>query len=242
MSTGRGEKRASPSSPNRTGKEKAAAVMRGDSILIEPHHRKAAEGIASLLRPVLEGGEGRIGVTIAGESGSGKSETAAALAEALAAQGIESVIFQQDDYFVYPPKTNDRTRRADIGWVGPQEVRLDLMNAHMRAFLDGATSIEKPLVDYEEDAVHSEIMETGSARVAIAEGTYTTLLEAAGHRAFIDRDYTQTRKHREKRNRDASELDAFIDNVLEIEHKIISAQKVKADIIVNPDYSVSPAP
>jgi uridine kinase len=216
--------------------------MRGDSILIEPHHRKAAEGIASLLRPAIEGGEGRIGVTIAGESGSGKSETAAALAEALAAQGIESVIFQQDDYFVYPPKTNDRTRRADIGWVGPQEVRLDLMNAHMQAFLDGATSIEKPLVDYEEDAVHSEIMETGSARVAIAEGTYTTLLEAAGHRAFIDRDYTQTRKHREKRNRDASELDAFIDNVLEIEHKIISAQKVKADIIVNPDYSVSPAP
>lgn len=216
--------------------------MRGDSIVIEAHHRKAAEGIAAVLSRTLDAKAGRIGVTIAGESGSGKSETAAALAEVLAARGIGSVIFQQDDYFVYPPKTNDRARRADIGWVGPQEVKLDLMDQHMRAFLDGAASIEKPLVDYEEDAVHTEVMEIGDARVAIAEGTYTTLLEAAAHRAFIDRDYRQTRKHREKRIRDASELDAFIDRVLEIEHEIISSHKLKADIIVNDDYSVSPAP
>jgi uridine kinase len=214
--------------------------MRGDSIVIEPQHRKAAEGIAAMLDRTLATTPGRIGVTIAGESGSGKSETAAALAEALAEQGIESVILQQDDYFVYPPKTNDRTRRADIGWVGPQEVKLDLMDQHMRTFLDGATAIEKPLVDYEEDAVHSEIMQTGNARVIIAEGTYTTLLESADHRAFIDRDYRQTRKHREKRNRDASELDSFIDRVLEIEHDIISSHKPRADIIVNEDYSVSP--
>ncbi len=215
--------------------------MRGDSIVIEPHHRKAAEGIARFVLRTLDLTDGRIGVTIAGESGSGKSETAAALADVLAEQGIGSVIFQQDDYFVYPPKTNDKTRRADIAWVGPQEVKLDLMDAHMRAFLDGAASIEKPLVEYERDAVDSEVMETGNARVAIAEGTYTTLLASATHRAFIDRDYSQTRKHREKRNRDASELDPFIDGVLEIEHGIISSHKAKADIIVNDDYSVSPA-
>ena len=215
--------------------------MRGDSIVIEAHHRKAAEGIAAFLRKTLECTEGRLGATIAGESGSGKSETAVALAEVLAEDGIECVIFQQDDYFIYPPKTNDKTRRADIDWVGLQEVKLDLMDAHMRAFLDGADAIEKPLVDYESDSVKTEVMEPGTARVAIAEGTYTTLLEAAAHHAFIDRDYTQTRKHRAKRNRDASELDAFIDRVLGIEHGIISPHKKKADIIVNEDYSVSPA-
>ena len=214
--------------------------MRGDSIVIEPHHRKAAEGIAAVLRKSLESVGGRIGATIAGESGSGKSETAAALAEILAEDGIDCVIFQQDDYFVYPPKSNDRARRNDIGWVGPQEVRLDLMDAHMRAFQDGAEAIEKPLVDYADDAVYSEVMKTGGARVAIAEGTYTTLLESAIHRTFIDRDYTQTRKHREKRNRDVSELDSFIDQVLKIEHDIIASHKAKADIIVNDDYSVSP--
>jgi len=214
--------------------------MRGDSIVIEDHHRKAAAGIAPLVRKSLEDANVRIGVTVAGESGSGKSEIAAALAEALAADGIDSVIFGQDDYFVYPPKSNDAARRKDIAWVGPQEVKLDLMDQHMRAFLDGDTAIEKPEVVYEDDVVDSEVLDATGARVAIAEGTYTTLIEAARHHAFIDRDYTQTRKHREKRNRDASELDAFIDRVLEIEHGIISAHKAKADIIINEDYSVSP--
>jgi len=215
--------------------------MRGDSIVIEPHHRRAAQGIAPFLHQALDGTQHRIGVTIAGESGSGKSETAAALAEILAEYGIGSVIFQQDDYFVLPPKSNDRARRDDVGWVGPKEVKLDLMDEHLRAFLEGAEAVEKPLVIYEDDSVTTEIMEIGGARVAIAEGTYTTLLDSATHRVFIDRDYTQTRKHREKRNRDASELDSFIDQVLEIEHGIISPHKARADIIVDADYCAARA-
>ena len=95
-----------------------------------------------LLLPSLEASSERHTVSIAGQSGSGKSETAAALSEALAVHHIASVILQQDDYFVYPPKTNDRTRRADIDWVGPQEVKLDLMDAHVGEFLDGAPAIE----------------------------------------------------------------------------------------------------
>jgi len=215
--------------------------MRGDSIVIEAHHRKAAQGVAPVVRKTLNDSQSRIGITIAGESGSGKSEIAAALAEALAEHGVDSIILQQDDYFVYPPKSNDKARRKDISWVGPQEVKLDLMDEHVRAFLDGAKSLEKPLVIYEDDAVTTEVMEMGSARVAIAEGTYTTLLESVQHRAFIDRDYTQTRKHREKRNRDASELDAFIDRVLAIEHGIISAHKARADIIIDAEYCASVA-
>ncbi len=215
--------------------------MRGDSIVIEDHHRKAAAGIAPIVRASLTDNGKPIGVTVAGESGSGKSEIAAALAEALGTDGIACVILGQDDYFVYPPKSNDAARRKDIGWVGPQEVKLDLLDDHMRAIIDGAQTLEKPEVVYEDDTVESEVLNTSGIRVVIAEGTYTTLIPSATHHAFIDRDYTQTRKHREKRNRDASELDTFIDRVLEIEHGIISAHKAKADIIVNEDYSVSPA-
>jgi uridine kinase len=213
--------------------------VRGDSIVIEAHHRRAAQGLAPVVRRTLDDNHGRIGISIAGESGSGKSETASALAEILAEHGVDSVILQQDDYFVYPPKSNDRARRDDIAWVGPQEVKLDLMDQHLRAFLDGAKSIEKPLVIYEDDSVTMETMDIEKARVVIAEGTYTTLLDSVTHRAFIDRDYTQTRKHREKRNRDASELDAFIDRVLEIEHGIISSHKTRADIIIDADYRAS---
>jgi uridine kinase len=162
-----------------------------------------------------------------------------AIALALAGHGIESLIFQQDDYFIHPPRTNDATRRADISWVGTQEVRLDLMDEHLAAFLEGAGEIEKPLVDYHDDAIGSEVMEPGSAQVAIADGTYTTLLKEVMCHVFIDRDYLDTRAHREKRRRDDSELDPFIDRVLEIEHEIISSNRALADIVVNKDYSIT---
>ncbi len=215
--------------------------MRGDTIIVEEHHRKAAAQITPLILPKISATQGRYTITVAGESGSGKSETATAIAEALAEQGIKSIIFQQDDYFVYPPKTNDRIRRKDIAWVGPQEVKLGLLDAHLQAFLDGAETVDKPLVVYEDDSVESEILETGDARVAIAEGTYTSLLEKVDTRVFIDRNYEDTLAHRLKRNRDASELDDFTSNVLKIEHDIIASHKPRADIVINQDYSVTTA-
>ena len=213
--------------------------MKGDSIIVEEHHRKAATGIAPVLSPMLHASRDRYTVSVAGQSGAGKSETATAIAEALETSGINCIILQQDDYFVHPPKTNDATRRADISWVGTQEVRLDLMDEHLQLFLDGATRIEKPLVDYAQDSIGSEEMEPGSAQVAIADGTYTTLLNNIGCHVFIDRDYHDTRAHREKRRRDDSELDTFIDQVLQIEHEIISANRERADILVNKDYSIT---
>jgi len=188
---------------------------------------------------VLERSSNRFTISVAGQSGSGKTETATAIALALEPLGTQSVIFHQDDYFVHPPKTNDATRRADINWVGTAEVRLDLMDEHLDAFINGAGLIEKPLVDYEKDAILTETMDTGDARVALVDGTYTTLLHNMDCRVFIDRNYLDTRAHREKRKRDESELDPFIDRVLGIEHRIISAHKDRADIIVNKDYSVT---
>ncbi len=210
--------------------------MQGDSIVVEAHHRKAAAGIVPLILAPIEAAD-RHTVSIAGQSGSGKSETAVALLEALSERGISAAILQQDDYFVFPPKTNDRTRRIDINWVGPQEVRLDLMDSHLQAFLEGADAIDKPLVDYETDSVGDERMSLTNVQVLIAEGTYTSLLAHCKTHVFIDRTYLQTRKHREKRMRDASELDPFIDQVLEIEHDIISKHKSLATIVIDADYN-----
>ncbi len=213
--------------------------MRGDTIIVEEHHRRAAAEIVPALLPKIDGSIGKYTLSVAGESGSGKSETATAIAEALEKEGIMSVILQQDDYFVYPPKSNDRARRRDIAWVGPQEVRLDLLDSHLRAFHDNADSIDKPLVDYETDSVGAERIVVADARVAIAEGTYTSLLNNVDIRVFIARDYEETRAHREKRKRDAAELDPFIDDVLKIEHGIISLHRARADIVINADYSVT---
>lgn len=213
--------------------------MQGDSIVIEQHHRNAASEIVKHLLPLIRKSESRYTISVAGESGSGKSETATAIADALKASGIQAIILQQDDYFVYPPRSNDAQRRKDITWVGTQEVKLDLMDENLKEFLEGEQKIKKPLVIYEDDKVTNETLLTNDARVAIVEGTYTSALNNVKTRIFIDRNYLDTRAHREKRSRHASELDPFIDKVLTIEHEIISKHRERADIIISKEYDVS---
>ncbi len=212
--------------------------MKGDSIVIEAHHRKAAQSVNDWMEVQELPGLQRLVITVAGESGSGKSETAAALAETLHERGIRALVFQQDDYFVLPPRRNDAARRKDIAWVGPQEVQLDLLDQHLQAFKQGKESVAKPLIDYGQDLVGSEQLDMMGYHVAIAEGTYTSLLSSADLRIFIDRDWQATRAHRERRRRDVSELDPFIDKVLAIEHQIISEHQKRADLIIEDDFSL----
>lgn len=212
--------------------------MRGDSILIEEHHRKAADRVVgAILRDRAES-EGKYVITVGGESGSGKSEVAAAIADALKERGVEAAILQQDDYFVYPPKTNDLVRRRDLEWLGPKEVRLDLLDRNLKDIKEGIDEIVKPLVIYEEDRIVTETVHFGLVRVVIAEGTYTSLLKNSDIRVFIDRNFNDTRAHRVKRVRDESELDEFVEKALKREHEIISPHKARADFIITGDYDV----
>jgi len=212
--------------------------MRGDIIIVEAHHARAGKKIVDMLLPDIQAAAGKYALTVAGESGSGKSETATAIANALEEHGIASVILQQDDYYVYPPKTNDATRRKDPEWLGPKEVRLDVLDANVRDILDGKAAIEKPLVIYEENRITTETMAVADARVVIAEGTYTTLVKSANAHIFIARNYLDTLAHRRKRQRDKSELDDFTANILMKEHEMIVAHKGVADIVITKDYEV----
>lgn len=210
--------------------------MKGDIILVEEHHRSAAASIVARLLPEIVSHPNRYLLSVAGESGSGKSETAQAIAEALASEGVTAVVLQQDDYFHHPPKTNDRTRRAGIEWVGPGEVRLDLLDSHMAAAGNGVPSLTKPLVIYAEDRIDTEEVSLEGADVVIAEGTYTSLLDHVDRRIFIDRNRLDTLEHRMRRGREG--FDPFIERVLEIEHAIISEHKSRADVVISKDYDV----
>jgi len=216
--------------------------MQGDNIVVEAHHLSAAEVITSSLLKTIDSAANRFTISVAGESGSGKSETATAIACALENYGISSIIFQQDDYFIYPPKSNDAARRNDEKWVGPQEVKIDLLSSHLEAFQEGKSNIRKPLIDYSSDTIAEEIYDFNNAQVAIAEGTYTSLLKSVDIRIFIARDFNQTLEHRQKRNRDISELDSFTENILRTEHAIISEHRALADIVINSDYTVDLKP
>ena len=209
--------------------------MIGDHVRPEPHHTGAAEALLRLLGHRLE--DGAV-MTIAGESGSGKSEIAFECSRLFGAAGIPVFVFQQDDYFRYPPMTNAERRRKDIGWVGPQEVALDLLDTHLDHFRTRRkTPLTKPVVVFHENRATTEVIDVTAFRLGIAEGTYTTTLHNVDYRVFIDRAYRDTLKHRQKRSRD--EIDAFSENILEIEHGIISQHKSRADIIVNGNYSLT---
>ena len=210
--------------------------MQGDIIIVEEHHRSAAATIVERLAGVVADTPRRYTITVSGESGSGKSETAQAIAEAFNDLGIASAIYQQDDYFVHPPKSNDRTLRANICWVGPTEVRLDLLDQHLLAAREAADEVEKPLVIYAEDRIDREVVDLRGIKVVIAEGTYTSLLEHVDTRVFIARNRLETLEHRQRRGRE--EFDPFLEEVLTIEHEIISKHRDLADVVITRDYDV----
>ncbi len=111
--------------------------MRGDKLVIHEGHVKAARQILDLLLPKIMEIENEFIITIGGESGSGKSEIAESLSKLLSEKDIKSIIFQQDDYFVYPPKTNARMRRKNINWVGLSEVKLALLDKNLKSIMEG---------------------------------------------------------------------------------------------------------
>ena len=210
--------------------------MIGDILKIKDVHRKASQGILGMLWPQIQVIEGRYAISVGGESGSGKSEIAAVLAGLLQERKIKSTILQQDDYFVNPPKTNAEMRRKNIQRVGPAEVRLELLDQNIRDALDNKDEITKPLVIYKQNRITQDTLDLQGVKVIIAEGTYTTLLSNVHARVFIDRTYLDTNQTRRERAREAP--DPWIEEILAIEHRIISAHKNKADITVTCDYEV----
>ncbi len=209
--------------------------MIGDKIHVQPHHTNAARKVFEALKDKI--GEERVAITVAGQSGAGKSEIAHELAQFLDGAGHKTFVFQQDDYFVHPPKSNHNERLKDIGWVGTQEVNLKLMNEHVEAFKKGkGEMLEKPLVIFEEDRIATEKIDFSSFDIVIAEGTYTSLIESADYHVFIDRDYYDTLQHRLERGRD--KIDEFSDEILKIEDRIITKHKQYADFVVRKDYTV----
>jgi uridine kinase len=213
--------------------------MKGDRLILLDYHKRAASEIVSHIIQNIRKKRSRYVITIAGESGSGKSETGKAIADEFAKFGIKSVVLGQDDYFVLPPKSNDLKRREDPEWLGPHvEVKLDVLEQNLVNAIQGKREIIKPLVDYDSNTIEDEVINLDGIKVLIAEGTYTSLLKHVDTRIFISRNWQDTLEHRQKRKRGNEVGDPFIEQVLRIEHKIIAGHKQLADILITKDYSV----
>ncbi len=213
--------------------------MKGDRLVLLDYHKRAASEIVSHILQNIRGKKTRYVITVAGESGSGKSETGQAIVDELGKFEIKTVLLGQDDYFVLPPKSNDLKRRADPDWLGPHvEVKLDILEQNLVNAIQGKREINKPLVDYDSNTIEDETINLDGIRVLIAEGTYTSLLKHVDTRIFITRNWLDTLEHRQKRKRGNEAGDPFIEQVLSIEHKIIAGHKQLADILITKDYGV----
>ncbi len=213
--------------------------MKGDIIVLEEHHRNAARTIVPEIVESVKAKDARFTISVAGESGSGKSETGKAIAEELQTHDIRSVLLGQDDYFVLPPRSNDAKRRVDDSWLGPHvEVRLDVLEQNLIDAISGSDEIVKPLIDYDQNSIESETVDLRGIKVVIAEGTYTSLLKNIDTRVFIARNRVDTLEHRQKRNRGNEVGDLFVENILKMEHKIIAGHRQLADFVITRDYDV----
>ncbi len=213
--------------------------MKGDIIVLEEHHKQAAAKIVPEIIEKIKNKATRYTITVAGESGSGKSETGKAIADELVKYDIKSILLGQDDYFILPPKSNDAKRREDSEWLGPHvEVKLDVLEGNLKDAINGAAAITKPLVDYDNNSVEDEKISLEGIKVVIAEGTYTSLLKNVDTKVFIARNRLDTLEHRQKRNRGNEVNDPFIEQILITEHKIIAGHKQLADFVITKEYDV----
>lgn len=216
-------------------------MMKGDIIIIEEHHRKAAKSIALEIYSKINNHPKRYSITVAGESGSGKSETAHAIADELHSYDLNSIVLGQDDYFHLPPKLNDAKRRENHNWLGPHvEVNFPALQKNIDEALLGSSKLVKPIIDYNDPHIGNEEIDLNDIKVIIAEGTYASLLRNIDTKIFIARNCLDTLEHRKKRNRGNEAHDPFIEQILKTEHKIIAGHIFLSDFVITKEYQIEP--
>jgi len=213
--------------------------MKGDIIGMDEQYKKVVRIIVSYLFEKIANKPNRYTITVAGESGCGKSETAKAIAAELEKCGLKTVILGQDHYCYLTPKFNDLKRKEDPEWLGPHvEIKMDLLENNLKAALKGEPEIVKPVIDPAKNSINNVKISLLGVKVIIAEGTYASLLKNVDTKIFFDRNRLDTLEDRKKRNRRNEVNDPFTEQILITEHKIIAGHRLLADIIVTKDFNV----
>jgi len=211
--------------------------MLGERLIIRKNHKVVAKELATIIEPEVKKIKKKYVITIAGETGTGKSGIAHVLTSIMTDRGIRTVLIQQDDYYKNPPKTNFKIRRKSVSKVGTSEVKMALLQKHIKKFRDAKTTkIAKPLVVFDEDLIREETIKCKGVNVMVVEGTYVSLLKEVDKKIILSQTYKDTYKARIERARDV--VDRYDSKILEIEHKIIKDHKKYANIIIGKDYSV----
>lgn len=179
----------------------------------------------------------KFSISVAGESGCGKTTLSRALKEHLEQQNLNVIILHQDEYFKLPPKKNHQARERDFEQIGPQEARLELLDEHIRKIKESEIqTLAIPHMDWLTDAEEQRLIDVRNVDIIIVEGTYTSLLKTVDQRIFINTNYQFTKQNRINRNRE--KVTDFIEKVLEKESSIIQKHLKLADLVLDKQLNI----
>lgn len=178
----------------------------------------------------------KLSIGICGESGSGKTVTSVCLQQFLEKKNIKSEILHLDSYYKLTPRENHEKRKADINWVGVNELNINLIDKHIELFKSNALGIIVPVVDYQENKFIETEKNLKNVSVIIIEGVYAFYAKELDYKIFLEKTFKDTLESRMKRTREI--YDTFVEKVLEIEHNLVLGQKMQADLIVDKDYNI----
>jgi len=202
--------------------------MLGDVLLITDDHKKAASGIMNYLDKI----EGKkIILAVGGESGSGKTEIAHEIARVLKSQATPAKVMHIDNYYLTSPTERTPWRQEHgIESIGYSEYDWDTINRNLNEFHKGQDQ-----VTIQEDQL---ITSFKGLKYLIIEGLYA-IQAAANLKVLIDLTYHETKKAQFERGKEPT--NDYRWQVLQQEHEVVQSLRPQADLLVNKDFSVSPA-
>ena len=210
--------------------------MLGDVLLITEGHKKAASGILNYLGKIE--GE-KVILAVGGESGSGKTEIAHEIAQELKGQGTPGKIMHIDNYYLTSPLERTPWRQEHgIESIGHLEYDWDTINRNLTEFHQDQDRVIMPCIDLLTDQEDQLITSFKGFKYLIIEGLYAIQAEA-NLKVLIDLTYHETKKAQFERGKEPT--NEYRWQVLQREHEVVQSLRPQADLLVNKDYSVSPA-
>ena len=210
--------------------------MLGDVLLIQEKHKKAGKVILDI---ILRNKKRRMVVAISGESGSGKTELAHVIAKNLRQHGIFAKPIHTDNFYnTHPLERREwRSKQGIDKVVGHNEYKWEMINNVIEDFKHGRVS-KMPCVDLVTEQVDTLITDFSEVDMLIVDGLYALKAEGLDLRIFIDLTYLETKEKHTKDARGKEVMDEVRWATLAQEHKMVSALKPMADIIINKVYEV----
>ncbi len=215
--------------------------MLNDVLLIRQEHLSAAaiicERIISDMKILHRTRPGhKFIVAISGESGSGKSELAYTLAQALKKAEVQPKILHTDNYYHVPPAERLAKRIADsFEHVGAAEYDWDLLKSNINDFRTGRMSL-MPCIDLANGQLDRVISDFSGVDVLVVDGLYALGIRDADLCVYIDLSWRETRKSQKLRGKEAD--DEYRLKVLEKESDDVKAFRYRADLILDRQYKV----